>query len=293
VSDTPVPVSRTLAGAGVILHALDWNPNGSLPLLLCHGWLDHAHSFDWLCAELPASWRKVAIDFRGHGESSHLLPGASHGYADYLADIEAALDGLGWSSVHLAGHSLGGSACIGYAAARPERVRSLTLIESLGPSGGPPELAVGRLTQFLNDLKKPRHKRAYPSVEEVAARIRENNSGLSEAVALHLARFGVRKTSEGFKFTFDPALRRHSGLILDEDQLLAVMGAVQCPVQVIHGSGGFSFEDEQMQRRLQKLRSPPTVRLEGGHHIHLDQPAEVAAHLLRFITALEGGAGKA
>ena len=97
MSASPEPLSRSIPGESVTLHALDWNPAGSPTVLLCHGWLDHAHGFDWVCAALPASWRRVALDFRGHGRSSHLPPGAGYGLDGYLADVELALEGEGRS----------------------------------------------------------------------------------------------------------------------------------------------------------------------------------------------------
>ena len=236
---------------------------------------------------MPASWRRVALDFRGHGRSSHLPPGAGYGLDGYLADVELALDGLELSAVHLVGHSMGGAIGLAYCASRPERIRSLTLIESLGSPGGPPDLIVGRLARYLDDLKKPKLKRSYPSVEEAAARVRENNSGLSEATALHLARFGVQQTPEGYQFTFDPAVRRPWGTAPDEEQILALLAAVRCPAQIIHGTLGYTLDDEQAQQRLARLRAAPPIAVEGGHHVHMDRPDEVAAHLARFITAAE------
>lgn len=288
MSASPEPVARAIPAEGLTLNALDWNPAGNPTLLLCHGWLDHAHGFDWVCAALPAAWRRVALDFRGHGQSGHLPPGFDYGIDDYLADVEATLDALGLPAVHLVGHSMGGAVSVTYAAARPERVRSLTFIESLGPLGGPAELLVPRLTDSLDQRKKPLLKRTYRSVEEAVVRVREGNSGLSEAAALHMARAGLRQTPEGYQFTFDPALRRRSAWTMSEDQVLAVLEAVRCPVQVIHGTHGYSLDDEQMQRRLARLRHPQIFAVEGGHHVHLDRPAEVASHIERMIASVEG-----
>lgn len=284
------PLARDIPSELIRLHALDWNPDGRPAVLLCHGWMDHAHGFDWLCEKLPSSWRKVALDLRGHGQSGHLPPGFDYGIDGYLADVDTALDALGLSAVHLVGHSMGGAVSVTYAAARPERVRSVTLIESLGPLGGPPELLVGRLTDYLDQRKRPFLKRTYASVEEAAVRVRENNSGLSEAAALHMARFGLRQTPEGYQFTFDPALRRRSAWAMSEDQVLAVLEAVRCPAQVLHGTEGYSLDDEQMQRRLARLRQPKTFAVPGGHHVHLDRPAEVASHVERLVAQVEGSA---
>jgi pimeloyl-ACP methyl ester carboxylesterase len=272
-----------ISAQGLQLHALERHPSGQPALVFLHGWLDHAHSFDWVCDALPRDWRQAALDFRGMGKSSHLSGGGLYHFTDYLADVNALVEHIG-QSVHLVGHSLGGSVALVYAAARADRVLSVTTIESLGPSGLPPENAVIRLQQFVADLPKPSRKRTYPSVEAAVDRVRKNNSGLSAEAALHLTRHALQPVAGGgFEFSFDPAHRKHFGMVFDEQQLLAVLSAVRCKVQVIHGSAGFTFDDAQMKTRLARLGSPTPITVEGGHHVHLDRPVEVAGQIERFI----------
>ena len=281
---TPLtPRSVEILAKGIPLHALERNPGGSPCVLFLHGWLDHAHGFDWLCDALPPTWHTICLDFRGHGLSGHLPRGALYNFTDYLADVEGTLDELKIQSAHLVGHSLGGSVALIYAAASPGRIASLTAIESLGTSGGAPANAVQRLRRFLSDLNKPLRKRTYPSVEAAAARVRENNSSYSEQAAFHMAKFGTRPVAGGVEFTFDSAHRRHFGFSFDEDQILAILEAIQCRVQILHGTSGFTFDDQLMVRRLAKLGSPTPIPIQGGHHVHLDSPGEVARHVQRFV----------
>jgi pimeloyl-ACP methyl ester carboxylesterase len=274
--------SITLNASGLSLHALERNPGGNPPVLLLHGWLDHCHSFDWLCEALPASWRMLALDFRGHGRSGHLGQGYYH-FTDYLGDVEAAVGRLG--SVHLVAHSMGGAIGLLYSASQPARVRSLTVIESLGPMGGTPEDVVRRLQGYVAEMDKPSRRRTYATLEEAVHRVRENNSGLSPTAAEHLTRFGTQAVEGGLQFTFDPALRRRTAFVFDEAQILELLSGVRCPVQVIQASHGFTFDDAQMKARLARLGSPKPLLVEGGHHVHMDRPAEVAGHVRRFIEA--------
>lgn len=281
------PSSLSISAYGLRLHALDRNPAGSPTLLFLHGWLDHARSFDWVCDKLPDAYRMVALDFRGHGQSEHISPGASYYLVDHVADVNAAADALA-TPVHLVGHSMGGVVALMFAAARPEKVASLTLLESLGPNGGPPERALERLREFVDELGKVPRKRAYSTVEDAALKLRENNPGLSAPVALHLARYGTRGTDSGLLFSFDPSLRRKSGMIYDEEQLASILGAVKVPVQIVRASRGYPFDEALMRSRLEKLGNPKMVTVDGGHHVHLDRPAEVALAVQAFVDAHRG-----
>ncbi|MCY1043464.1 alpha/beta hydrolase [Corallococcus sp. bb12-1] len=278
--------SLTLDAEGLPLHVRQRHPGGTPTVLFLHGWLDHSHSFDPLCEHLPRDWRTVLLDFRGMGESGHLGPGATYHFSDHLLDVEATLDGLSLPSVHLVGHSLGGIVALAYAAARPERIQSLTLIESLGPSGGPPTGAVQRLRGFLDDARRPPNRKRYPTVEAAAERLRQANPTLSPDAALLFARHGTHPTPEGeLAFSFDPRHRRRFGQGFDEDQWLALEAAVTCPVQLLRGSEGLAPSPDILQGRLDALRTlvgPPQV-FDGGHHVHLEQPQAVATAIATFV----------
>jgi pimeloyl-ACP methyl ester carboxylesterase len=273
-----------IRSTGLELHALERNPTGRPSVLFLHGWLDHGHGFDPLVEALPASWHTLALDFRGHGQSAHLEQGLYH-FTDYLADVDAAVSYLG-PPVHLVGHSMGGAVAMAYAVARADAVRSITALENVGPLGGEGLSVTERLAAYVADLSKPPRKRTYPTLAAAVARVQANNSSLTPKAADLLTRFGTEPVPGGLQFTFDPALRRHSALALYEAQILQLLREVRCPVQIIHGTQGLTFEDAQMKERLAALKSPLVLAVPGGHHVHLDRPAEVATHLQRFVERL-------
>lgn len=280
----PLLSEPQISAGPLTLHAIERGSRGGPPVLYLHGWLDHAHSFDWLIDALPASWRHVALDFRGHGESSHQSEGGTYPMPTLLADLDFTIEQLNLSPVHLVAHSMGSAAAFLYSAVRPERVRSLTAIDNLGVSGGPPESVIGKLREALEGAHKPLRKRSYASLEDAVARVRENNPGFSEKVARHLTQFGTERLADGrVQFRFDPAHRRWSGFTLDEAQLLAILRAVRCPTQIIRGSRGHVLDDARLSARLEALGNPAVHLVEGGHHVHLDAPVEVARWIEPFI----------
>jgi pimeloyl-ACP methyl ester carboxylesterase len=100
-------------------------------LVLLHG--IGSSSAGWLCQlESLIGYRLIAWDAPGYGESE-FLPGATPRPADYAQALHEFLDRLLLKDVVLVGNSLGCLMAGAYAAAHPERVRSMVL---LGPAGG-------------------------------------------------------------------------------------------------------------------------------------------------------------
>lgn len=283
-------VSHAIDAGGLVLHARE-RPGAGPAVMLLHGWMDHSHSFDWLIEALPGDWRLFALDFRGHGFSAPLPKGGAHQFTDHVADVEATVRHFGLKSLHFVGHSMGGNVALGWSAARPTHVKSLTIIESLGTSGGDAERAVPRLQNFVDDLFKPVRRRVYASVEEAAARVAEANTSYSPRAALLMAKWGTTPVEGGVVFTADPLLKRTSGVVYDEAQVLQLLGAVTAPLQLIRGSGGMTLDDAVMQARMAALKNPPVTTIEGGHHVHLDNPVEVAAVVRRHVESHNSSAG--
>jgi pimeloyl-ACP methyl ester carboxylesterase len=142
---------------------------------------------------------------------------------------------------------------------------------------------VPRLQSFVDDLFKPVRRRVYASVEEAAARVADANSSYSPKAALLMARWGTTSVEGGVVFTADPLLKRTSGVVYDEAQVLQLLAAVTAPLHLIRGSSGMTLDDATMQARLAALKNPQVTTVEGGHHVHLDTPVEVAAVVRRHI----------
>ena len=73
-------------------------------------------------------YRIIALDQRGHGESAWPA-GADFATDDYVADVEALVDGWGLKRFDMIGLSMGGMNGIAYAARHPERVGHLGVID--------------------------------------------------------------------------------------------------------------------------------------------------------------------
>lgn len=95
---------------GIRLHYIE--AGSGAPLILVPGWSQTAAMFRFQLEGLAGSFRVIALDMRGHGQSDK----PSYGYriARLAADLRDALATLGHSGVVLAGHSMGCSVIWSY-----------------------------------------------------------------------------------------------------------------------------------------------------------------------------------
>ena len=76
------PTSRFIRVNGLSLHYLEWGEATNPALILLHGGSAHAHWWDHIAPTLARTYRVLALDLRGHGESAWTHPPA-YEIADY------------------------------------------------------------------------------------------------------------------------------------------------------------------------------------------------------------------
>lgn len=86
MSTRATPTSHSYYSQGLRLHYLDWGNPDAPPLLLVHGNRDHCHNWDWVAQRLRDRFHIIAPDFRGHGDSSHVV-GGGYSHSGYLYDL--------------------------------------------------------------------------------------------------------------------------------------------------------------------------------------------------------------
>lgn len=132
------------------------------PVLLVHGFnLDHGTwhaNIDTLSRHLTVH----ALDLWGSGYSAR--GPLDWGFGLFAEQIRLLLDHLGIATVHLIGHSMGGGACLAFAAAHPDRVGRVVLVGSVGIAR-PPTLRerlfrLPRLPELLLALPTDRIRRS-------------------------------------------------------------------------------------------------------------------------------------
>ena len=103
---------------------------GDPPLVLVHGFtggkLDFENQLPWFADKR----RVIALDQRGHGESTNVGREDAYGISIQAEDLQSFLDSLGIARCHLLGHSMGGLVAMRFALDHPEYLASLVLMDT-------------------------------------------------------------------------------------------------------------------------------------------------------------------
>ena len=257
------------------LRAQQWGDPSLPPLLALHGWLDNAGSFTRLAPLLADRYHVIALELPGHGHSDHRSAGSSYPFLDYVRDVLAAADALQLAHCTLLGHSLGAGVASLVAAAIPERINRLFLIEGLGPLGDDGTHTLERFRRAMRPSSN-RRLRVFSTIEQ-AIEARRLVSGLAAELARPIVERGLRETEDGWSWRSDPALTQPSSSRLAEAQIHALLRGIAAPTSLLLAQPATSYlPSEPMQARAACVADITVGYMDGGHHLHLEHPRAVA-----------------
>ena len=265
------------------LRGIAWGDEQA-PLLLClHGWLDNAASFIPL-SECLNGFRVIAIDWPGHGFSSHRSSDAHYHFVDYVYDLVKLFELNQWHNIDIVAHSMGGMIATAFAAAFPENVHTLTLIDSIGFLSAKEEqttkqLREGMLSRLHSAAKR---KSLHPNMVS-AVNARMAVSDLTQENAELIVKRGVVNSEHGYTWSSDSRLRMTSPYRLTFAQAKQFIADVSMPVQLIYGNKGLEMVASGIKSFGPLFKNLSLKELSGGHHIHMEQPIKIAEEISTFI----------
>lgn len=255
---------------------------GAAPLLALHGWLDNAASFVPM-APFLSGYDLVALDLPGHGQSFHYPVDAEYSLFSTLLDVLAAADALGWTRFTLLGHSMGGAIASLLAAAAPERIERLRIIEAIGPLAAPEDTTAERLRDAVAKRRAldGKRKRVFDDPElAVRARMQTNITTLDEDSARLLVGRGLNTLPDGYEWSSDTRLTLPTAVRMSEAQVADCLRAIACPVRMVMADPAPPYIPASMRDgRIACVRDIACTVLPGSHHLHMTHPREVVAAL--------------
>lgn len=288
--------SRFIPIRGLRCHLREWGGAHKPIVLMLHGWMDTAASFQFLIDALEPAVRErfhwAAADWRGFGRSQWCDDGV-YAYPDYFADLDALTHALSpRRPAFILGHSLGANIGAWYAAVRPERVRAVVNIEGFGLRARPPGDAPVYLRTWLDDVAYTPKRRPYPDLAEVVMRIRELAPYIDEPRARFIAsHWAERLEGGGYQLRADPCHRRATQPMFRLDEARALWRAIQAPVLWIEARetrnlARHGISQAALARRRGAIERLTRVRIaRAGHMVHWERPQELAETIGSFLMA--------
>jgi pimeloyl-ACP methyl ester carboxylesterase len=258
-------------------------------VLLAHGFLDLAWSWRPLAERLASrGFRCVAWDWRGHGETDRVGAGGYYHFPDYVLDLEELFPQLVSADerVHLVGHSMGGTVATMFAGLRASKLRTLTLVEGIGPPSYPLERTPEKFEAWLDGMAKLRAKeeRAMPSLDAVLDRMRVQSRKLDDTLGRFLAEKSTRRLDDGsYAWRFDRRHRTTAPTPFRTEIFAAFLERITVPTLYVAGEKGFRLPDEDARLALVKAPWRKHVIDDAGHMLHREEPDALANAWLAFL----------
>jgi pimeloyl-ACP methyl ester carboxylesterase len=273
------PRVEWVRGDGLQLTCLVWGNDDDPSVVLVHGNGGHARWWDPLLPWLVPGWRLVVPHLRGHGESDWAEP-PRYALDDFTRDLDAVFRALVPAArASLVGHSMGGRVALAAAAAWPERVRALAVLDS---RFDPIDLAFA--AKYRSTVAGKREGRGYPTRADAMAAFRfiPDEPGVDPTIVAHLAAHAVRERAPGdWTFRFDRGVLSMEGD--GAGDLRERFPRVRCPFFV--GAGAASWV--MPARELAQIRAAiPEVRVQvfpGAHHFLVRCPEQLGPALRAFL----------
>ena len=270
------------------IHALTGGAGSTVVLL--PGWPETAEAYSDVFPFLAQRHRVLAVDPPGLGDSAASMAGYDTGTISRI--LEGSLRPATGEAYHLVGHDIGAWIAYAWAAQFPERIRSLTLLDSSLPGLAAPQsfplpfAANVKLWQFsFNTL---------PDLPEILTQGRERElfDWLFRNKAEHPERLSTAHRdryvecyarpggmSQGFAYYRAAAHSASQNLALSRNKL---------PMPVL-ALGGKSATGDHLRKAMEAF----AVHVEGGeiedcgHYVMEEQPEQVAQRLLAFFARVE------
>ena len=263
---------------GIELGYVDWGERTAERAILCvHGLTRNARDFDALARALAGRGaRVIAVDVVGRGRSSWLSNPEDYALPTYVGHLCQLLEHLELSRVVWIGTSLGGLIGMAIAAGETPPIGRLVL-NDIGPLVPKAGLLQIQTYLGLDEL--------FPSLEALESHLRTVHWGfgpLTNDQWRHLAEHSARRTADGWRLHYDPAIRLpFRDLAADDIELWELWDKIACPTYVVHGADSILLRQdtiEQMRARGPKAQVAHFPEI--GH-----APALMADDQIRAIAA--------
>ncbi|GCD91607.1 alpha/beta fold hydrolase [Nocardioides sp. LS1] len=237
-------------------------------IVLLHGLAGYAREWGATIEALRDEWCVVSVEQRGHGSSTRRPDDVSR--AAYVEDVVAVLDHLDVDTVPVVGQSMGAHTAMLLAAAHPERVDRLVMVE--GGLGGDSPAATSSVGDWLASWPVP-----FADRDEFLAFFKTTRM-VAEVWA-----DGLDERADGLWPQWDPVTLTRALTHVHEREHLEEWSQVHAPTLLVRGEHG-SLPDRQVESMCALRPETEVAVIAGaGHDVHLEAVEPWLRVLTRFL----------
>ena len=277
--------------------ALNHEGHGVEPALCVHGLAGSSRNWTDLMDLLRPALAADALDLPGYGDSPP-RPDGRYGIAAYAQTVTALIERRRQSPVHLIANSLGGAVAVRVAAARPDLVKTLTLISPALPDSRP-RLDLVRFPLMSLPRVGARLLRKYGALPPEARVADVIATCYSDPGLFPAARFAAEVAELSRRDTLDYADAALVGSIRALTAEAFRRGAwrdaarITAPALVIYGRHDRLVDPRMAGRAAHAFGGARIVVLpRTGHVAHMEHPAQVAAEIGALLAGIPSGSGR-
>jgi pimeloyl-ACP methyl ester carboxylesterase len=273
-----VPEDKSVTVGGLKLHYLDWGKADKPKMLLLHGGAQTAHSWDFFALTMRDHYHVIAPDQRGHGDSDWSEAG-DYATSFHVGDMHSLTDAIGFDQFTLVGLSMGGRNSYGLAAAHPEKVRAMIIVD-VGPETQ--EAGRKRISEFLEDSYE------FDSFDWLVARVQQYNPWREEKQIRGSLINNLKRLPDGrwtWKHDRRRGVRRDRGAEFT-DNAWEDIAKLRCVTLLVRGAQSDIFSVETAKKMLEIIPDGRLVEVpDAGHLVQGDNPVEFERVAREFLSA--------
>lgn len=213
--------------------------NGEKTVILIHGNMSSSVHWQTTIEALENEYTVFAPDMRGFGDSSYI--NEFDALSELAQDIMEFVDAVGAGEYYLCGWSTGGGVAMEIAAARPNQVKGLILLDSVPPTGYP---MFKKGPDFQPILTEPLQTKADVAADPVQVLPALNALKTGDRATMQsiwdMVIYNLNKPSdEDYSLYLDAIMKQRC--LVDVDYALMVFNItdriknIMCPVSILHG----------------------------------------------------------
>ncbi len=269
---------QTIVGA-MRFHYLDWGGSGH-PILFLHGGGLNAHTWDVVALALHKSYRCIALDQRGHGDSEW-SPAIDYGVETQVRDIEGFIDQLKLEAPVLVGQSMGGLNAMAYAVRHSDRIKGLVVVD-VGPEVNP--AGAERIREFSSTPE-------LDSLEAFLERAVKFNPHRDPEVLRRSLFYNLRQLPSGkwaLKHDQRRATEEHWRTnTAQRERLAREITKISCPTLIVRGARSDVLDDTAADKFARSLPRARWIRVEdAGHNVQGDNPRGLLEAMRPFLKSI-------